>query len=109
MASEMNKLCPFMVDKDTRLDNTVGGIGKNFTYNYTLVNYTAEQIQIDQLVSVMKPRMVNMVKTNPDMKEFRKNKITIIYSYKDKNGRFLKNIEITPNDYKGWENGQSVH
>jgi len=37
-ASELNKTCPIMVDKETRLDNAVSLPGQIFQYNYTLVN-----------------------------------------------------------------------
>ena len=41
-ATELNENLPMMVDADTRLDTSMGINGK-FRYNYTLVNYTAEE------------------------------------------------------------------
>lgn len=100
IAEKLNKTCPFMVDRDTRLDNAIGGPGKNFTYNYTVVNYAAEEIDADQVKSNIYPAMLNDIKTNPDIEIFRKNEVTLIYKYKDKNGKFLFDIEISPEDYK---------
>jgi hypothetical protein len=101
-SNEMNKRCPVFIDKDTRLDSTVAGPGKRLMYNYTLINFTAEQIQIQQFLSVLTPQIMNNVRTNPDMKEYRRHKITLVYSYKDKDGKFITRIEVKPTDYKGY-------
>jgi hypothetical protein len=101
-SAEMNKRCPIFIDKDTRLDSTAAGPGKRLTYHYSLVNFTVEQIQIEHFLSVLTPQIMNNVRTNPDMKEYRRHKITLVYSYKDKDGKFITNIEVKPGDYKGY-------
>jgi hypothetical protein len=99
VASELNKTCPIMVDQDTRLDNAVALPGKIFQYNYTLVNYEKSQINIDTVRKYVQPNIVNTVRTNPDMKHFRDNKVTMDYHYKDKNGVFVLKISVTPDQY----------
>ena len=99
-ASEINKTCPIMVDKDTRLDATVGGINKSFAYNYTLVNLAAGQINVDKLRDYLRPRIVNNARTSNDMKVFRENGVTLIYRYHDKEGKELLEITVTPEDYR---------
>jgi hypothetical protein len=100
MASELNKSCPINVDKDTRLDNVIVGSGNSFSYNYTLINLTSSQIDPRSLNDYLKPRLINVVKTSPEMKYFRDNSITIEYRYSDKDGIFVLSIPITPKDYK---------
>jgi len=99
-ASQINQSCPIMVDQETRLDNAVAMPGKIFQYNYTLVNLAKDSINISGLESYIKPMILNNVKTNPDMKSFRDNKITMTYTYKDKDGVFITRIEITPEMYE---------
>ena len=99
-ASEINKSCPMMVDRETRLDNTVAGSGKTLIYNYTLVNFTRAQIDTTVFESSLKPRMINAVKTNTGMKYFRDNNVTLDYRYSDKDGVFVMDIKITPEEYR---------
>ena len=98
-ASEINKSCPMMVDKETRLDNTIALPENVFQYNYTLVNMEVATTDVNQLENYVKPILINTVKTNPDMKTNREHKTTMGYSYKDKNGIFLFKILVTPDLY----------
>ncbi|MCF8713704.1 zinc ribbon domain-containing protein [Joostella atrarenae] len=100
VSNEINKTCPFMVDQDTRLDNSVVLPNNTLQYNYTLVNLEKSELNIDEFKSNIEPNIINSVKTNPDMADFRKNEVTLKYDYKDKKGVFLLNIKVTPDDYK---------
>ena len=99
VAEEINKNCPFLVDSETQLDSTIGGPGDNFTYKYTLINYSINEIDSEEFISLLKPNLINMIKTSKDLEIFRKNLITMNYKYYDKNGIFLGEIKITPKDY----------
>lgn len=99
-SQQMNRGCPVMVDKETRLDNTAGGPGNMFTYTFTLVNYGVEEINIQALRETIRPHLVNMVRTNPSMNLFRTNGVTIVYKYRDKLGRPLLDIALRPQDYQ---------
>jgi hypothetical protein len=98
-ANEINKICPIMVDSDTRLDNAISMPGKQFLYNYTLVNHKKSDIDITQLQENMRPLLINSIKTNDEMEIFKKNNVTLTYNYKDKEGVFLFKIVIGPEDY----------
>ena len=100
VASELNKTCPVMVDAETRLDNTVSLPDKIFTYNYTLVNQVKDSLNVEGLKNYLTPLVTNNIKTNPAMKFYRDNKITLSYYYKDKQGVFLLNIDVTPDKYQ---------
>jgi len=99
-ASQINQSCPIMVDQETRLDNAVAMPGNVFQYNYTLVNLVKDSIDISGLEGYIKPVILNNVKTNPDMKGFRDNKVTMTYTYKDKDGVYITRINITPDMYE---------
>ncbi|MBN9284567.1 MULTISPECIES: hypothetical protein [unclassified Flavobacterium] len=99
MSHEVNRKCPVFVDKETRLDNANVLPNKVFQYNYTLVNLVKEQVDVDEAQKVIAPNLINSVKTSPDMKKFRDNNVKLIYAYRDKNGKSLFKIFITPEMY----------
>lgn len=99
IANEMNESCPIVVDSETRLDNVVALPNNVLQYNYTLVNYSQEQLDPDQLKAGMEPGILANASTNPDMKMFRDNKTTLSYYYSDKNGAFVMKLVITPEMY----------
>lgn len=98
-ASEFNKTCPVMVDRETRLDNAVALPGKIFQYNYTFINMLKDSVDYVALQKEMEPTILNGVKTSPDLKKYRDNKVTMSYQYADKKGVFLFKIAITPDLY----------
>jgi hypothetical protein len=100
-ASELNKTCPIMVDSDTRLDNAVAMPNNTFQYNYTLVNLEKGEVNIDTVRKYIEPSIVNNVRTNPQLKSFRDNKVTMNYNYRDKNGEFVMEMKVTPDMYSG--------
>ena len=99
-SQQMNRGCPVMVDKETRLENTAGGPGNTFTYTFTLVNYGVEEINVQALRETMRPYLLNTLKTNPAMNMFRANGVTIVYKYRDKRGRPVMDIALRPQDYQ---------
>jgi hypothetical protein len=96
MANEMNKSCPMMVDKETRLDNAVVTPDDVFQYNYTLINIEKGQVDTDAIKKYIQPVVTNNLKTNPDMKFQRDNKVSLKYYYKDKNGTYLFSLIVKP-------------
>jgi hypothetical protein len=99
-ANQINKNLPIMVDSETRLDSTMALPNKKFTYIYTLINYTQEEIDSDELKELLEPNILNNIKTNSDLEEFRENKVTMVYLYKDKTGNEILKLEYSYNDYK---------
>lgn len=100
VASELNKTCPIMIDAETQLDNAVALPEKTFQYNYTLINMDKDSIDIERLEEYLKPVILNTIKTNPDLKSFRDNNVTMSYNYKDKNSNHILKLTFTPEQYK---------
>lgn len=99
ITNEINKTCPRIVDQYTRLDNTFSLPNKVFQYNYSLLETEKSQIDLDTFRAYMIPSIIKNLKATPDMELFR-DKVTINYYYKDKNGEFVDLIKITPDLYK---------
>lgn len=100
-ASQINESCPIMVDQETRLDNAIALPGNILQYNYTLVHLVKDSVNIMDFESYIRPQIVNNIKTNPNMKAYRDNKITMAYNYKDMNGTFITKITVKPQEYLG--------
>ncbi len=99
VANEINKNCPITLDKETRLDNTLVLPNRTFQYNYTLVNIDKSVIDADELKNYLQPGILNTIKTNPDMKTLRDNKVNFVYRYVDKNNEFIFKIIIPSKMY----------
>jgi hypothetical protein len=99
VASEINQSCPIMVDSETRLDNVVSMPNKVLQYNYTLINKSKEDINIEVMESELARNIPNYIRTNPSMKTLRDFKTTFIYFYRDKEGDYLLSIEVKPEHY----------
>jgi len=89
-----------MVDADTQLDNAVALPNNTFQYNYTLVNYAKEELDIEVAKANIEPGIINSVKTNPELSFYREHNVTMAYSYQDKNKEFLFKILVGPSKYK---------
>ncbi|MDC9722946.1 MAG: zinc ribbon domain-containing protein [Urechidicola sp.] len=100
VASEINKTCPIMIDSETRLDNTISLPDKILQYNYTAINIVKDSLNIDDAKNQLEPNIINIVKNNPQMKTLKDYKTTFNYYYKDKNGKFLFIISVTPDKYE---------
>ncbi|WP_155845795.1 hypothetical protein [Chryseobacterium gregarium] len=102
-AAGMNKLTPQVMNEGMRLDSVSAQPGKIFKYNYTLTDDTKENFspeQIEAFKKQAKEGAVKVVKTSADIKEFRDNDVTMVYSYYDKNGKPTMDFTITPAEYK---------
>lgn len=100
IANDINVRCPMLLDSATRLDNVVALPGKTFQYNYTLLNVEAEQANPESMKAYITPRILQNIKTNPDLEQQRQNKVTMSYLYKDKQGTSLFKVVITPEMYQ---------
>ena len=100
IASEINKTCPMNIDEYTTLKNVVALPNKTVQYNYILVGITKSEVKLDTVKKYVFPAVLQNAKTNPGMKLFRDNKVTLNYYYSDKNGEFVTQYSIDPEVYE---------
>jgi hypothetical protein len=98
--NELNKQCPVMVDQYTRLDKVEVLPGTVMQYDYTLVTLAKTEVNADTIRKIMEPKIIDNVKTSPQMKPYRDLKATLIYDYRDKNGESLLRISVSPEMYE---------
>jgi hypothetical protein len=99
-ANEFNKTCPMNIDEFTTLKNVVALPNKTIQYNYILVGITKSEVKLDTVKKYVFPGVLQNAKTNPGMKLFRDNKVTLNYYYADKNGEFVTEYIIKPEMYE---------
>lgn len=104
-ADELNNMCPFMLDSETRFDRcSVLEKESEFIiqYDYTLINYTFYQIKerLESIKEIQEKTLIKSVKENGALSLFRSNGITFQYVYYDKNHKLLFLIKIDKDKYK---------
>ncbi len=95
-ASEINKTMPMMVDQITRLDNVMAMPGKKLAYNYTLLRLDP-MLDAAEFRQNIRPQLVNAYQTSTDMDGLRKAGVTLIYVYRDEQGREFARLEVAAN------------
>ncbi len=99
VATELNKKLPMMVDDQTRLDQVSVKTG-TLVYAYTLPNATKNDLDFSSLAKIIKPKMIANYRDNETMAALRKWSVGLDYQYKDKNGDFIGEVLVTPDDFK---------
>ncbi len=95
-----NKNCPLPVDQETRLDKMAVTGEKTLQYYYTLLNVDKNSVDINAYKGPIVNQLVNAVKSNPELRYFRDNDLTFIFTYKDLSGAVLFETTISPEFYK---------
>jgi Tfp pilus assembly major pilin PilA len=96
-AEEVNKGLPKTLDKATRMESSVVGPGRKFTYLYTMVNLSRESIndsQMEKFSKIIKNRACTM----KELEEFFINKTVVGYRYNDMDGKLIQQIDVHPSD-----------
>ena len=97
MCDTMNRKLLIRVDKETRWDNTSPGMGKEFTYRYTLINRELERIVVAIFKKIIEPQIENGAKTSSTMKkDFFDRGIRVRYNYSDRNRKLICEIVVEP-------------
>lgn len=99
VATELNKKLPMMVDDQTRLDQVSAKTG-TLIYAYSLPNAMKNDLDFSSLAKIIKPKMIANYRDNETMAALRKGNVSLDYQYKDKNGDFMGEILVTPDDFK---------
>src|SRR5690242_4545584 len=82
-AEEVNKHCPLIVDSVTQLDNLMALPNHKLQYNYTFYKYNKADIDIVVLKNNMKESLINKLKTDPKLANFKENNVLIGASFYD--------------------------
>lgn len=98
VSENINANLPMMVDKDTRLDKTLGESGKKFTYFYTFPSHTSSDIDSQALRDAIAPIVRSSFCNSNDMHHFIKKGVTTNYIYHGNDGAEVTRIVVAPTD-----------
>ena len=96
LSAKYNARLPMMMDKETRWDRSKAGPGLELKYYYTVVNYRADQINSRQIKQHQWNVTKEKVCSARELKTFWKNGVTLKYNYKGKDGRYVMDFAVTP-------------
>lgn len=98
VASKTNSTLPMMVDKETRLDTTMGGPGKKFSYFYTFPAYASTDVNPSDIHAYLSRNVTKNVCGSTDMKPLFQAGVTAVYIYRGNDGVEITRLNITPGD-----------
>lgn len=97
-ASKINETLPMKIDKDTRLDTTYGGPGKNFSYIYTFPAYASAELDANAVRSNILPGIKKNVCGNKEMRDMFRSGVTAHYVYRGNDGVEIARLDVSPSD-----------
>lgn len=89
-----------VVDEFVTLDSITQIDAKTVQYNHTLVQFTKAEVNLDTVNKYIFSAVLENIKTNPDLKQFRENNVSFNYLYNDKEGIFIYTYKVNPEMYK---------
>ncbi|MGD1919083.1 MAG: hypothetical protein ACFCAD_09410 [Pleurocapsa sp.] len=98
IANTMNKRLPIMVDRDTRWDASFAGPGKSLSYNYTLVNYSAANIDGSLFAHNAHVLLTERVCNEPTTVIFPQEGVLLNFNYYDNTRNLIARVKVTPSD-----------
>ena len=99
-ADMMNSSLPMMLDEGTQWDSSYAGPGKMLTYNYTLVNYSASQVDGSMFANSIRPSLTDTICTTPATQIFPDNGVMLNFHYYDNTRNLIARVNVAPEDCK---------
>lgn len=97
-ANMMNKNLPMMIDQDTQWDSSFAGPGKMLSYNYTLINYSATQIDGTEFAKNVRAPLADTICTNPATQIFPQEGVLLNFNYYDNTRNLIARVMVEPSD-----------
>lgn len=98
VANMMNQRLPVMVDRDTRWDASYAGPGKSLSYNYTLVNYSAANIDGSLFARNAHILLTERVCNEPSTVIFPQEGVLLNFNYYDNTRNLIARVKVQPSD-----------
>ena len=98
-AEIMNRDCPFVIDENTRLDSVTSPKADVLQNNYTLLQDSRDDIDVEAFQNIFKPEITLHLKATPQTSDFRKANATLVYKYFDRDKKHVTDIVLQPGEY----------
>ena len=100
VSTMMNSTLPMMVEEGVQWDSSYVGPGKTLNYNYTMLDYSASQIDGTVFANTIRPDITNTICTTPETKLFPDNGVLLNFNYYDRDRSLITRVEVAPSDCK---------
>lgn len=98
MSEKMNRTMPVAVDAETRLDKVSAEPGQQIAYHYTMLNVRSKDVNTTTFYKIFRPTLQKRVCASDDLKMFFRNRITVAYAYRGKDGEDIGKLAFSPKD-----------
>ena len=103
VAEAATKQCPVMLDEITRLDSVQYKVKENaLIYNYSIINVKKSDLPgnaADLAAGMMRDTMLSGLKGQTALDMFRKDKVKLVYVFKDMEGKDLFAFDFKHTEY----------
>lgn len=99
LTNAANKELPKMIDSETRYDSVIVLGNKTLQFNYTIINYSKDELDINELRDDFYSRILDNIKMNFNQKSLKDNKIKMIYIINDKDDHKIIELVFDRNVY----------
>ena len=96
----INQQLPMNIDPTVRWDSTSAGPGKLMNYNYTLVKYSATQLDGSQFASQFRPFVNDMLCNDSSSQIFRDNDVALNINIYDNSQSLVSRVKVSPSECK---------
>ena len=97
-AVNVNEKAPMMISDDVRIDSATVLPGRVFRYNCAIWQYGKDEISAGTIGRYLLPDIVKDIASDSIFTYLKKNKITLCYSFSDKNGEYIHDFFFSPDD-----------
>ncbi|MGK7895593.1 MAG: hypothetical protein AB4372_18760 [Xenococcus sp. (in: cyanobacteria)] len=95
IVNSTNETLPKMVNEDTRWDSASMIPGEEMVYNYTLVNYSATDLDSQIFSHIVNQVAINEACKHPSLQIFYQNGMALKYNYYSNDESLISHVEIS--------------
>ncbi len=90
----LNRQTPKMVDKITRLDRVEYVGQREIEYEYTLLTYKVDQLDVDLFLKRLRKNLLENYRSDRELAYFRRHSVVLRHRYKDNEGQPIGELEM---------------
>jgi len=98
-ANGINLTCPKMIRDGVRLDSVGAKFDRQLWYYYTFTEINRDEEINEDYCKTQEKLILQNLSANPEVKEFGKNNVTIVFNLYDKNHLTMCSVQVPPGKY----------
>ena len=98
ISNMMNSTLPMIVEEGVQWDSSYAGPGKILNYNYTMLDYSASEIDGEMFANTIRHDLTNTICTTPETQLFPNNGVLLNFNYYGRDRSLITRVEVAPSD-----------